>query len=83
MQAINKHTRLPIVGLLEMVLNTYPIEDLEPKAWGGVSFNYRLESSGPDWDSAEPVVRGGERVFIDEDGNECVESDIEFVAEGA
>lgn len=63
-----------ITDIVEQVIITYPIE-----AGDGELFEYTGGDSESYWDTAEPIIRQGQRVFQDRDGNEYLESEIEVI----
>ena len=81
MKAINKITGSPIVGTADSVLATAWISNIARGPDGKITFD-NDGGSEVHWDSQETRTDENDlRIFVDEDGEECTENDIEFVEE--
>ena len=81
MYARNKHTGSPIVATLEVVHGRCGIaNDSFTKRPDG-SLQFEDDGGGTDlcWDSAETATDDHGRIFLDRDGEQVAEADVELV----
>jgi hypothetical protein len=72
-------TGAEITGTLEVVKGTCGVMAWSRDADGSLSFDYDGTGTEVDWDSQKTVTREGKRVFVDENGQEWTEDQIELV----
>ena len=85
MYARNKHSGSPIVGTLEVVHGRCGIADDSFTKGPDGSLQFGNNGGGTDlfWDSAETATDDRGRIFLDRDGEQVAEADVELVTPGA
>lgn len=81
MYARNKHSGSPIVGTLEVIHGRCGIanDSFSEGADGRIEFDDDGNGTDVFWDSAETATDDHGRIFLDRDGEEVAETDVELV----
>jgi hypothetical protein len=82
MKAVNRKTGLEIDGTLETLSGRAEIlnDSYQREADGSIEFEWGGETE-VFWDEQRTVTRGGKRIFLDTEGNECTEDEIDLVVD--
>lgn len=80
MKAINKHTKAEIRGTLEQIYGCAEVLSFDRDKHGALIWEHG-GATEMYWDTSETVTRDREALFVDENGDEVIESDIELVTE--
>lgn len=80
MRAVNRKTRSPIVGTAERIYGTarLVVDSFARDEAGELSFDHNGQTD-VDWNSQETLDREGWIVFVDDDGEEVPENEIELI----